>query len=72
LDAIPPTTRRPTEMSRDTDWHVFDKACEITAMAARGTADEVSAAQLADIFREVFGALRDAANAMDASTPAGF
>ena len=59
-------------MSRDTDWHVFDKACEITAMAARGTADEVSAAQLADIFREVFGALCDAANAMDASTPAGF
>jgi len=59
-------------MSRDTDWHVFDKACEITAMAARGTADEVSAAQRADIFREVFGALRDAANAMDASTPAGF
>jgi hypothetical protein len=51
---------------------VFDKACEITAMAARGTADEVSAAQLADIFREVFGALRDAANAMDAATPAGF
>jgi hypothetical protein len=41
-------------------------------MAARGTADEVSAAQLADIFREVFGALRDAANAMDASPPAGF
>ena len=36
-------------MSRDTDWHVFDKACEITAMAARGTADEVSAAPLADI-----------------------
>jgi hypothetical protein len=59
-------------MSRDTDWHVFDKACEITAMAARGTADEVSAAQLADIFREVFGALHDAANAMDQSTPAGF
>ena len=44
-------------MSRDNDWHVFDKACEITAMAARGTADEVSAAQVADIFREVFGAL---------------
>ena len=59
-------------MSRDNDWHVFDKACEITAMAARGTADEVTAAQVADIFREVFGALRDAANAMDAATPAGF
>ena len=29
-------------MSRDTDWHVFDKACEITAMAARGTAGQVT------------------------------
>jgi hypothetical protein len=67
-----PTTRRLTEMPRDTDWHVFDKACEITAMAARGTADQVSPAQLADIFREVFGALRDAAGAIDATAPAGF
>ena len=60
-------------MSRDTDWHVFDKACEITAMAARGTADEVTPAQVAEIFREVFGALREAANALDsAGSPAGF
>ena len=60
-------------MSRDTDWHVFDKACEITAMAARGTADTVTPAQVAEIFREVFGALRDAANALDsAGSPAGF
>ena len=60
-------------MSRDTDWHVFDKACEITAMAARGTADEVTPAQVADIFREVFGALREAADAMESTgSPAGF
>jgi len=59
-------------MSRESDWHVFDKACEITAMATRGTADEVTAAQVADIFREIYTALRDAANAMDSSTPAGF
>ena len=60
-------------MSRDTDWHVFDKACEITAMAARGTAEKVTPAQLAEIFREVFGALREAANAMDSTgSPAGF
>jgi hypothetical protein len=27
---------------------------------------------VADIFREVFGALRDAANAIDSTAPAGF
>lgn len=59
-------------MSRDTDWHVFDKACEITAMAARGTADEVSAEQVADIFRAVHKALREAVEAIDAMKPAGF
>lgn len=60
-------------MSRDTDWHVFDKACEITAMAARGTADAVTPAQVAEIFREVFGALRETANAMESTgSPAGF
>jgi hypothetical protein len=60
-------------MSRDTDWHVFDKACEITAMAARGTAGAVTPAQVAEIFREVFGALRESADAMDsAGSPAGF
>jgi hypothetical protein len=59
-------------MSRDTDWHVFDKACDITAMAARGTADEVSAVQVADIFREVHKALREVVDDMDTSTKAGF
>jgi len=52
-------------MSRDTDWHVFDKACDITAMAARGSAASVAAAQLADIFREVHAALHDVATAME-------
>jgi predicted transcriptional regulator len=51
---------------------VFDKACEITAMAARGTADQVSAAQVADIFRQVHTALKETADAMEASKPAGF
>jgi predicted transcriptional regulator len=59
-------------MSRETDWHVFDKACEITAMAARGTADQVSAPQVADIFRQVHTALKETADAMEASKPAGF
>ena len=60
-------------MSRDTDWHVFDKACEITAMAARGTAGEVTPAQVADIFREVYGALaRGGERDGQRRTPAGF
>jgi hypothetical protein len=59
-------------MSRDSDWHVFDKACDITAMAARGTADQVSAAQVADIFREVHKALREVVDAIDSVKPAGF
>jgi hypothetical protein len=59
-------------MSRDSDWHVFDKACEITAQAARGTADEVSAGQVADIFREVHKALREVVEEIDAAKPAGF
>jgi hypothetical protein len=59
-------------MSRETDWHVFDKACEITAMAARGTAGDVSAAQVADIFREVHKALREAFELLETTQPAGF
>jgi hypothetical protein len=59
-------------MSRETDWHVFDKACEITAMASRGTADQVSAEQVANIFREVHKALRDVVAEIDAGKPAGF
>ena len=59
-------------MSRETDWHVFDKACEITAMAARGTAGQVSPSQVADIFREVHTALREAADALESTKPAGF
>jgi hypothetical protein len=59
-------------MSRETDWHVFDKACEITAMASRGTADQVSPEQVANIFREVHKALRDVVAEIDAGKPAGF
>jgi len=59
-------------MARETDWHVFDKACEITAMAARGTAGAVTAAQVGALFREVHGALKEAADALDQQKPAGF
>lgn len=60
-------------MSRDSDWHVFDKAVEVTAAAVRGVAGGVQPSQVADIFREVHAALRDAAGAMESQDrKAGF
>jgi hypothetical protein len=60
-------------MSRDTDWHVFDKACEVAAMALRGTADEVAPDAAAALFAAVYGALREAASSIEAgSQKAGF
>jgi hypothetical protein len=52
-------------MSRDSDWHVFDKACDITAMAVRGAAAAIQPTQVADVFREVHRALRETVEAMD-------
>lgn len=60
-------------MSRDSDWHVFDKACDITAMAARGSAATATPAQVADIFRAIHEALQEAVTAMNSSdSRAGF
>jgi hypothetical protein len=60
-------------MSRETDWHVFDKACDITAMAARGAAGTAKPDQVADIFRAIHQALKEAAIAMDSvDSRAGF
>ena len=60
-------------MSRDTDWHVFDKACEITAMAARGTADEVTPrAGGRDLPRGVRRAAGGRERLDSAGSPAGF
>jgi hypothetical protein len=62
-------------MSRESDWHVFDKACDITAMALRGAAENqgVTPAYVGDLFREVHRALREVADAVEASSQrAGF
>jgi hypothetical protein len=60
-------------MSRDTDWHVFDKACDIAAMALRGTADDVEPEKAAELFRQLYGALRETATELEGvSTKAGF
>jgi hypothetical protein len=53
------------QMSRETDWMVFEKAVEVTASAVRGTADgNQSASYVGDVFREVHKALKEAADAM--------
>jgi len=63
-------------MTRESEWHVFEKACEITASAVRGTMsgqDGQQASFVGDVFREVHDALKQAAEAMaNQSTKAGF
>jgi hypothetical protein len=63
-------------MTRDTEWAVFEKACEITASAVRGTisgADGQQAAFVGEVFREVHTALKQAAEEMmDKNAKAGF
>ena len=54
-------------MSRETDWIVFEKAIEVTASAVRGTMGAEGsqpASYVADVFREVHSALKDAAAQM--------
>ena len=54
-------------MSRDTDWYVFEKACEVTASAVRGTMngrEGQDPAFVGDVFRAVHEALRSAADEM--------
>jgi hypothetical protein len=63
-------------MSRESDWAVFEKACEITASAVRGTmsgADGQQASFVADVFRSVHDALKGAAEDMPSKdSKAGF
>jgi len=52
-----------TGMSRDQEWAVFEKACEITASAVRGTMGAQGsqpASFIGEVFREVHTSLRDA------------
>jgi hypothetical protein len=61
---------------RETDWHVFEKACEITASAVRGTMngqDGQKPAFVADLFTSVHAALRQAVEELPAKEQkAGF
>ena len=51
-------------MARDIDWALFEKAVEITASALRGamgTENSQPPAYAADVFRQVWTALKEAA-----------
>ena len=54
-------------MSRETEWAVFEKACEITASAVRGAMggkEGQQASFVGYVFREVHTALREAQEKM--------
>jgi hypothetical protein len=63
-------------MTRESDWHVFEKACEITASAVRGTMsghEGQEASFVGEVFRAVYAELRRAAEEMPSqSSKAGF
>ena len=64
------------KMTRESDWHVFEKACEITASAVRGTMTGQNGQQasfVGDVFREAYASLKRAADEMPSqSSKAGF
>lgn len=54
-------------MSRDIDWHVFDKAADITASAVRGAMGSEGsqpATYVGEVFSEIYAALRKATDEM--------
>ena len=62
-------------MARELDWAVFEKAVEITASAVRGAmGGEASqpASYAGDVFREVWSALKQAADDLPERGRAGF
>jgi hypothetical protein len=55
------------QMSREMDWIVFEKSVELTASAVRGAvggAGSQPASYVGDVFREVFRALKETADAL--------
>jgi hypothetical protein len=63
-------------MTRETDWAVFEKACEITASAVRGTMngqDGQQAGFVGEVFRDIHSALKQASEEMpDKNAKTGF
>jgi len=62
-------------MAREVDWAVFEKAVEITASAVRGALGGENSQPpkfAADVFREVWVALKEAADDLPGRGKAGF
>jgi len=62
-------------MTRDMDWAIFEKAVEITASAVRGALGGEKSqppAFAADVFKEVYAALRESAGEMQQPGKPGF
>jgi hypothetical protein len=62
-------------MAREVDWAVFEKAVDITASAVRGALGGENSQPpkfAADVFREVWAALKDAAEDLPGRGKAGF
>lgn len=62
-------------MAIEQERELFDKACEITASAVRGAMggeNSMPAAYVGDVFREIYGALVEAASQMPDKRKAGF
>jgi hypothetical protein len=62
-------------MAREVDWLLFEKAVELTSSAVRGgLGGEKSqpAGFAADVFREIWGALKEAAKDLPEKGKAGF
>jgi hypothetical protein len=62
-------------MAREIDWALFEKAVDITASAVRGALGGENSQPpkyAAEVFREVWGALKDAADDLPGRGRAGF
>ena len=62
-------------MARELDWALFEKAVEITASAVRGAMggeNSQPASYAGDVFRDIWKALKDAADDLPERGKAGF
>ena len=62
-------------MAREIDWPLFEKAVEVTASALRGAMGGENSQPprfAADVFREVWGAIKEAARDLPDKPRAGF